>query len=460
MAKPWKRRPWPRTNSNGSRSYILGYRDHLGKTRSKSFPSAGEAASWLRDYVRAERRNLLRDFLLGSDVNAITNAPEIPLREVVLDWLANDADPDVEEGLARATFDTYRSTARKHILGDPVYNRSGRLMRGRTPYAIGDLPASNFAEAKAVVHWLNAMKRAGVGESVRRMALAVLSAALSWAIESEDYGIAANGCRGLVRDRKRRRSSYRAGTGAKPARSSIESIPHRFLLPEAVERIRMAMLTDMTVDPTTALRNATLVSVQSAAQLRNQEAWGLRWVCPGQDGSLTLREVLTKDGLDTGKTAGSARETAPSQLVADDLAEYREFLCERGLPPTGFTFIFPGAHVDGHMTYDQAKTWSDKYFKPAVRRVAAEHPHLRDILGATPYSLRRGGMTLRVRAGEDRQVVARTCGTSVEMLERHYQAALPGFGHEPPRPAEEERRAARQLVFGGKSAREVLAERR
>jgi hypothetical protein len=42
------------------------------------------------------------------------------------------------------------------------------------------------------------------------------------------------------------------------------------------------------------------------------------------------------------------------------------------------------------------------------------------LLHSTQYSLRRGHMSVRLRAGEDSAVIARTCGTSVQMLHRHY----------------------------------------
>lgn len=68
----------------------------------------------------------------------------------------------------------------------------------------------------------------------------------------------------------------------------------------------------------------------------------------------------------------------------------------------------------------------------------------------TPYSLRRGITSLRIRGGEDRQAIAKQCGTSVEMLERSYSFAIEDLEDEGPQPAEEKRLRARQLALAGR----------
>ena len=139
----------------------------------------------------------------------------------------------------------------------------------------------------------------------------------------------------------------------------------------------------------------------------NQEIWALSFGdIAGR--RATVREVLSHGVLDAGKTEGAtgrARRPPIDALLADDLAGR-------------------GTH-DGHMTASQAHTWPGRYFAPAVRRVAEEWPAEHgEIIGATPYSLRRGMISLRIRAGEDRQRIAKQCGTSVEMLERSYSFAI------------------------------------
>ena len=89
-----------------------------------------------------------------------------------------------------------------------------------------------------------------------------------------------------------------------------------------------------------------------------------------------------------------------------------------------------------------------KSFTPAVRKVAEEWPDEHsEIIGATPYSLRRGIISLRIRAGEDRQAIAKQCGTSVDMLERNYSFAIEDLEDKGPKPAADERVRARQVAL-------------
>ena len=119
MREPWKKHGgWPYEGRRG-KTWQLGYRDHEGRVRSKGFKTRSAAETWGKDYVDAERRNRLREFLLGSD------APEVqpdttPIGELILEWLATDAHPDSTGGLARNSWDTYRSIASRHIIGNPV----------------------------------------------------------------------------------------------------------------------------------------------------------------------------------------------------------------------------------------------------------------------------------------------------------------------------------------------------
>ena len=86
---------------------------------------------------------------------------------------------------------------------------------------------------------------------------------------------------------------------------------------------------------------------------------------------------------------------------------------------------------------------STSFFTPAVEK-AAQQPELFAILGATPYSLRRGGISLRLRA-EDPQTVASECGTSLRTLSKHYAYAIEDLRRNGPRPADTEWRAARAV---------------
>jgi hypothetical protein len=86
-----------------------------------------------------------------------------------------------------------------------------------------------------------------------------------------------------------------------------------------------------------------------------------------------------------------------------------------------------------------------------VRKVAEDWPDEHgDIIAATPYSLRRGLISLRIRVGEDRQAITKQCGTSVEMLERSYSFAIEDLEDEGLQPAEEERLCARKMALAGR----------
>ena len=83
MGEPWKKHGgWPYERRRG-KSWQLGYRDHEGRVRAKAFNTKTAAENWAKDYIHAERRNRLREFLLGSD------APEVqpdttPVGELIL----------------------------------------------------------------------------------------------------------------------------------------------------------------------------------------------------------------------------------------------------------------------------------------------------------------------------------------------------------------------------------------
>ena len=173
MREPWKKHGgWPYEGRRG-KTWQLGYRDHEARVRSKSFKTKGAAEAWIREYIDAERRNRLRAFLLGSD------APEVqpdttPIGEHILDWLATDAHPDSIGGLARNSWDTYRSIASRHIIGNRIeqlMKKTGEvveiqpaigLLGHNSGYAIGHLPVVDFASADILKRWVRAMRAAGV----------------------------------------------------------------------------------------------------------------------------------------------------------------------------------------------------------------------------------------------------------------------------------------------------------
>jgi hypothetical protein len=203
-----------------------------------------------------------------------------------------------------------------------------------------------------------------------------------------------------------------------------------------------------------AQRDAMIVSLQYGLAARNQEVWGLRWMSLAGEFAWVL-EVLSCGQLDEwGKTAHSTqRRTLMPTLLREDLAAWRAALQRAGHPARELDFIIPGDLAGAqHGTHDprsgachfsesQARAWGARFFTPAVTQ-AAQHPELFPILGATPYSLRRGGISLRLRA-EDPQTVASECGTSLKMLSDHYAFAIDDLRQHGPRPPDVEWRAAR-----------------
>jgi integrase len=473
MGAPWKKQGgWPYERRHG-KSWQLGYRDHHGNVRAKSFKTKIAAETWAKEYVHAERRNRLIEFLLGSD------APEVqpdatPLGELIRDWLATDAHPDSPGGLAPSTWDSYRSLASRHIIGNPIeqlMKKTGEVVEiapairplgDKGGYAIGHLRALDFETADTLKRWVQGMRNAGVSPATEAKAWKVLSSALSWAVEDDHWPLAMNGCMTMQRRRGMRRASRRAGTGATrhvaPGKRR-DDLPSWALSPLAVERIRLVMLERVDGRSTLqTLRDATAVSVQYGLAMRNQEVWALS-VGDVAGRRATIREVLSYGVLDAGKTQGA---TGPSRrppidaLLADDIAVWVAALAAHGYPTLADDFLMRGdlgghGAPDGHMTGNQARTWPGRYFAPAVCKVAERWPDEHaDIIGATPYSLRRGMISLRIRAGEDRQAIAKQCGTSVEMLERSYSFAIEDLEDEGPRPAVEERLHARQFAGADK----------
>ena len=473
MGEPWKRSGgWPYEGQRG-KTWQLSYRDHQGRPRSKSFKTRTAAEAWAREFVAAERRNRLRDFLLGSDAPEVQ--PDVtPIGELILEWLATDAHPESIGGLARSTWDTYRSVASRHIMGNPVerfMKKTGGIVIVEAPipplgqkggYAIGQLPVVDFGSADILKRWVQGMRAAGVSRSTETKAWTVMSSALSWAVEDDAWPLSTNGCLTMQRRRGMRRASRRAGTGAvrrgSPGKRR-DDLPSWALSPLAVERIRLVMLERLEQrSRILALRDATAVSVQYGLGMRNQEIWALS-LGDVAGRRATVREVLSYGALDAGKTEGAtgrARRPPIDALLADDLAAWKAALAAAGYPTASDDFLLRGdlgghGAPDGHMTGSQAHKWPGRYFTPAVRKVAEEWPDEHsEIIGATPYSLRRGIISLRIRAGEDRQAIAKQCGTSVDMLERNYSFAIEDLEDEGPKPAADERIRARQVALAGR----------
>jgi hypothetical protein len=462
MARPWKKTGgWPRAGKNGRRSYQVGFYDHEDRSRSKSFASAKGANEWIEEYNTHERHgsDSLRRWLLDLDAVEANAVEAFTIGQVLELYFALNADPSVEGGLAPATFERYRSCANVHILGKASQTRKGKPLPPR-PYAkaLASQPAVRFNEPDAPRAWREQMMQADVPQPTRTGAWRVLSSALSWAAGSQAVpDIKTNGCMAAnERTVNRRRSARRGGSGrAASGRRHGSQVPNWELSPLAVEAIRDQMLRRVKDrDPIFAHRDAAVVSLQYGLGARNQEVWGMRWMSVKETFAEVV-EVISYGQLDEwGKTEHSARRrTEIPRLLWEDLLDWRAALRRWGHPACDVDFIIPGDLGGGrygkrdprtsavHFSLSQASKWGGKFFAPAVAK-AAEREGLTDIAGATPYALRRGGISLRLRA-EDAQTVASECGTSLQMLDRHYAFSIDDLRRFGPRPVDLEWREAR-----------------
>jgi integrase len=428
---------------SAKKSYLVGYYDHDHRERTKTCASAALAGEWIRDYNKAAQLGTesLRRFLLDLDAREQNGTIDgRTLGEIGELYFALDADPELEGGLAPATFDSYKRNARIYILGG-VRKNSRREALGRAPYAVrlAAQPAAAFNEPHEPRRWREEMRAVGLNKSRRGEAWKVLSAILSWAASSHLIPeISTNGCLlASERTRSRRRAARSGGTGrGSTGRRANCQVAAWALSPQAVEAIREQMLARTRGrDPILALRDATVLSTQYGLAARNQEVWGLRWNRLEEDFAEIL-EVISWGELDEyGKTQHSTeRRASVPRIMWEDLQRWRAALRAWGHPARDVDFVFPG-DLGGedygvldkttgavHLSMNQCKKWGGKFLTPAVKKVA-QQDEFRAILGATPYSLRRGGISVRLRA-EDAQTVARECGTSLEMLDRHYAFAM------------------------------------
>jgi hypothetical protein len=114
----------------------------------------------------------------------------------------------------------------------------------------------------------------------------------------------------------------------------------------------------------------------------------------------------------------------------DELREWRVLLSDVGLLAGDDDFIVPGAAPEGHFTLEQQHNFI-RDLKACGRVAAAGNAEFAFLPKATPYSLRRGHISLRVLAGEDIKRIADDCGTSTAMIHRHYLHEL-DLRHEMP----------------------------
>jgi len=468
VARPWKKQ-WPYVGKRGAKSYRVGFRDHDGVQRTRAFPSARSANEWMDAYISAERRgpDSLRRFLLDLDAKEANDSQSgQTIGQAIQLYFAFNA-PDTQDGLAGSTFRTYRHVASRHLLGVQGMSAGKPTPIARYAAEFASQPAVAFNGPTAPRTLREAMKEAKVGPSARAHTWRVLSAVLSWAASSQVVPeIETNGCL-LANERvSNRRKSMRASGGAAPGRRSGAAVSGWALSPTSVELIRAQLLSEANGGSPTlvAQRDAIVVSLQFGLALRNQEVFGLRWSSFVDQHRARITEVLGWHALDSrGKTEKATGRTARVPLLLEeDLQAWRALLRRHGFSTRGVDFVIPGniagagngviEEVTGacHMSNNQACQWRSRYFKPAVEVLAEGRAEMADLATATPYSLRRGGVSARLR-GENAQSVAEQCGTSLEMLSRHYSYEIDDFAESRPQSLDAQWRCARAVALKERS---------
>ncbi len=222
MARPWRKgSAWPYVAKSGRRSYAVGFYDHDKTSRSRSFPTVRHARAWMDDYVTAERRGResLRRFLLDLDAKEANLVEARTIAEVLKLYLAINAHPRNEGGLAPSTYERYEQVIGLHLLGKVRERPQGGARRApRYAVTVASVSAMRFNQPQAPRAWREDMLIAGVPKPTRDKAWSVLSAALSWAATSQLVPeIQTNGCSLASEQRvNRRRSMRRGGTGYAP----------------------------------------------------------------------------------------------------------------------------------------------------------------------------------------------------------------------------------------------------
>jgi integrase len=405
--------------TNQGRRWRIGYRDEQGIERTRGgFLRQSHASDWYRRLEHARSESRLKQFL-DEDAGLPPEQVET-LHDFMIDWFRLDAAPE----LATATATTYLH----------VYNKHLRPLAGHRPLEDFELPGP-------VTNVLGQMAAAGVGQATRDNARKVLSSAFGWGVEMGR--LRANGARSVRRNR--RRSRRLTAAEARPAGHQEAAARRKAwaLAPEAFAALHRAALDRRTPGRPTWMpaRDAIAMSMLYGLGLRPQELFGatFRQASPSR---FRVAQVLTKatDGPDStkpvgriipaAKTADGVRTMAMREWLYADLLLWRDLLGAVGLPVDDDDFIVPGAARDGHYTLEQQHNFI-RDMKACGRVAASGDPSMAFLVRATPYSLRRGHISLRVLAGEDIRRIADDCGTSTAMIHRHYLYEL-DMRHEKP----------------------------
>jgi integrase len=312
---------------------------------------------------------------------------DVRLSELVETYWRLHAVPN----LAPPTRAFYKQTWGKHImprLGD---------------YGVRELTPSRLKRFR------EDLERAGVGTATVVKTMRIVQSILSFAVSEE-----------LV--------EYNAGASVRKPRYERAREPHIFL-PAEVEGIRAKL---------TSGRDRALVSVLAYSGPRPEEVvCRLAW---SDIGERAIRYQDTK-----------RHRTRFTPLLAPLAEDLREWFLESGRP-NGSEPVFP-AHDEGFWSDDDWRNWRNRVWKDEPDRPANKRRHEpvepRRLgcapPGTRPRDLRSSFITVQVYAGVPLTTVAKQCGTSVVMIEKHYAGMIENWDGQQI-PAEDQIRTARKQV--------------
>ncbi len=236
---------------------------------------------------------------------------------------------------------------------------------------------------KRLARFRDELERAGVGVATVRKTMAIVQSILSFAVAEE-----------LV--------EFNAAASVRKPRYERARDPHIFL-PAEVEHIRRKL---------TSHRDRTLVAVLAYSGPRPEEVvFRLAWEDIGE------RAIRYRD-----TKRHRVRFTPLLAPLAEDM---REWFLASGRPE-GEKPVFT-AHDGGFWSSDDWRNWRSRIWRgeerPANRRNTPTYPGVAPD-GTRPRDLRSSFITVQVYAGVPLTTIAKQCGTSVTMIEKHYAGVI------------------------------------
>jgi integrase len=261
-----------------------------------------------------------------------------------------------------------------------------------------------------VAAWRGELLAAGIGRESVRMAMVLLQAMFTVAIE---WGEAETNPVMVVR---------------KPKQGRSKAI--RVIAPDTVERIRGQLL------KAGDLQSATMVSVLAYTGMRPGEMLGLELNHIRRD-TILVEQAVAYGKLKPQKTGRVYRTIDLLDSLAEDLAVYSEHL------PPGRTFLF-GRRDNTVWQRDDYNNWRNRRFHVATKALGLGTPR--------PYDLRHSIASLRIRE-KDVSIVelASQLGHAPTETLKTYAHVFSEFRRQQPRTADELIREAR-LVNGTRPA--------